>query len=212
MTSETEHTERNRGGQKFWKKFGESFFVALPMFALLVIIISLFVGIILAIAFPFILFFELFFDLSTMPFDKYSYIQTITGIIELGLFISLTYIIALGLFDYVVDPIINKRQKLDFDSLGDKINNNLKPLFLSLVITLIVLYIFDTSTNLVRSYGQNTGIGYFNLGILLALTLAALIISLISYMGKKEAMHSLSPSPSSTPVSEDKGSEEETIK
>ena len=165
--------------RSYWEYFGIACFVIIPLFVLLIIIISLIISMVFSIYYVQELVFVELLDFSA---NKFKYIVDLASLLEFGLFISLIFIITRGLFEVIFAPFLEKGE-VDLISIRDDFNEKVKKPFLSIIISIIALYILETATKIVQIYSENAPFSGETMVIritsLVAFAVVALIISII---------------------------------
>ena len=121
---------------------GRVLFVYIPFVVILLFIISWIIG----IGFSLIILVDLVNNLCAAQ-DKFMFIAALASIIEFGLFITMTYIITLGLYTSILNPIIAGRDIQLSQIRTDFIEKVSRP-FLITVVSILTIYILEIATEI----------------------------------------------------------------
>lgn len=124
---------------------GRVLFLYIPVFVILLIVISWIFGIIFSV--------NILVDLVKALYiaqGKFKFIIALASIIEFGLFISLTFIITLGLYTTILKPFLTEKHIQLSQTLVDFTEKVCRP-FLTLVISILAIYILEIATGIIDS-------------------------------------------------------------
>jgi uncharacterized membrane protein YqhA len=164
---------------------GQGLFIWIPLFVILIILISWIFGIIYSVR----ILFDLVIGLSTAQ-DKFTFIVALASIIEFGLFVAMAYIITLGLYSSILRPFTTKKteEPLQLGHIHSDFSKKVSTPFLSIVISILVIYILEIATGILvlvaETHIQNCNDIYCKIGAIISLAIVAVIISIIMRLEK----------------------------
>lgn len=166
---------------KIIKAIGEFLFRHIPVVVLLLIIISWIFG----IGFSVKILVDLVKNLWIAQ-DKFMFIAALASIIEFGLFIAMAYIITLGLYTSILNPIIAGIDIQLSQIRADFIEKVNRP-FLSTVVSILTIYILEIATEIISSLNVvnlNYDEIYWKIMTMILFAIVAVIIAIIIRLEK----------------------------
>lgn len=171
--------QKNTGKTSYWEKIGRIAFVHLPVVVIFSVILTLLVSIAFSLYILFLIVSEVF-----EAADKFAFVTAVASLLEFAFVISMTYLISLKLFLSLIKPRIQQESIILDHVYGDL--EELKPIFLSIIVSIISLYILEVATIIIKNVeAESLDKLVILIAVMLSLAIVAAIISAIKNRGEK---------------------------
>ena len=175
---------KKENGDKIGKigKIGRILFIDLPIFVIFVIQLAWFTSFIFSI--PILI--KLFANIVSAQ-DHFSFIVALASLIEFGLFMSLLFIVSLGLYKSILKPFLTKNTGKDIklEQIQADLTEQVSRPFFSIIISIFAIYMLMIATEIVKRFLTSADADvHYGVISLLSIAIVAVIISIIMRIEK----------------------------
>lgn len=169
--TKTNSSAKTEKGDKIGK-IGRILFIIFPVFLIFLIELAWIISLIFSI--PILV--KLVVEIYSAQ-DHFSFIVALASLIEFGLFISLAYIVSLGLYRSILKPFITEKD-IQLDQIRREFTEQVSRPFLSIVISIFAIYMLMIATEIVKLFLTSNDV---DCGVisLLSIAIVAVIIVII---------------------------------